>query len=50
MVPKVFDLGRMTLDLVMGKSIQTWMPVWSSALFGLAALSAGLVLFSRRDY
>ena len=49
-VPKVFDLGRMTLDLVMGKSIQTWMPVWSSALFGLAALSAGLVLFSRRDY
>ena len=49
-LPKVFDLGRMTLDLVMGKSIQTWMPVWSSALFGLAALAAGLVLFSRRDY
>lgn len=48
--PKVFDLGKITLDLVLGKSIESWMPVWSSALFGLAALAAGLLVFSRKDY
>jgi hypothetical protein len=27
-----------------------WMPIWSSALFGVVILSAGLYVFSRRNY
>ena len=48
--PKVFDLGKMTLDLVRGKPVESWVPVWTSALFAVVVLSAGLFLFSRRDY
>jgi ABC-type transport system involved in multi-copper enzyme maturation permease subunit len=49
-LPKFFDMGRMTLDVVRGKSLESWMPVWSSALFAAAVLGAALVVFSRRDY
>jgi ABC-type transport system involved in multi-copper enzyme maturation permease subunit len=49
-LPKVFDLGRISRALVLGDPIGDWMPVWSSALFGLAVLSAGLYAFARRDY
>lgn len=49
-LPKVFDIGRMTLDLVHGRPAGSWMPVWTSGLFALATLGAGLWLFTRRDY
>jgi ABC-type transport system involved in multi-copper enzyme maturation permease subunit len=49
-LPKVFDLGRITRELVLGNSITNWMPVWSSALFGLVVFSASLIAFSRRNY
>jgi len=49
-LPKVFDLGRMVRSLVLGDPIRDWMPVWSSALFGVAMLSAGLYTFARRNY
>lgn len=50
MLPKVFDLGRLVRSLVLGESVQDWMPVWSSALFGAAMLGAGLYAFARRNY
>lgn len=49
-LPKVFDLGRITRELVLGNSITDWMPVWSSALFGVVIFAAGLMAFSRRNY
>ena len=49
-LPKVFDLGRITRELVLGNSITSWMPIWSSALFGFVIFSASLIAFSRRDY
>ncbi len=48
--PKVFDIGRMTLDLVYGRPAGSLMPVWTSGLFALVTLGAGLWLFTRRDY
>lgn len=48
--PKVYDLGKMSRELVMGQPLESWMPVWSSALFGMAVLSAGLFAFSRRNF
>lgn len=50
MFPKVFDLGRISRALVLGDPIGDWMPVWTSALFGLAVLGMGLYAFGRRDY
>ncbi len=49
-LPKVFDLGNMARQIVLGTPITSWMPVWSSALFGLVVLSGSLFAFSRRDY
>lgn len=48
--PKVYDLGRMTLDLIREGTFDSLMPVWSSALFAVAVLSAALYFFSRRDF
>ena len=48
--PKVYDLGRITLEIVRGKPIESLMPVWSSALFAAVMIAGGLLLFSRRDY
>lgn len=48
--PKVYDLGRFTLDLVRGKGIEDLMPLWTSALFAAVAIAASIVVFVRRDY
>jgi ABC-type transport system involved in multi-copper enzyme maturation permease subunit len=48
--PKVFDVARMTVDIVRGKDIGSLMPLWSSILFAAAVLAAGLFVFSRRNY
>jgi ABC-type transport system involved in multi-copper enzyme maturation permease subunit len=49
-LPKVYDLGRLTLDLVRREPAGDLTPVFSSALFGAAALSLALYIFSRRDF
>lgn len=49
-LPKVWDLGDIGKKLVTGVPIENWMPVWSSALFGVVVLGAGLLVFSRRNY
>jgi ABC-type transport system involved in multi-copper enzyme maturation permease subunit len=48
--PKVYDLGKMTLDVVRGKGVESLMPVWNSALFAAVVLGAALYFFSKRDY
>ena len=49
-LPKVFDLGRISRELVLGNPVGDWMPVWSSALFGVVVLVTGLYVFERRNY
>ena len=49
-LPKAADLGKMTVDLVRGNSIESWMPVWSSALFGVVVLALAIWIFVRRDF
>lgn len=48
--PKIFDLGNMARLSMEGKGFESWMPLWSSAVFGIAMLSAGLWTFNRKDY
>jgi len=49
-LPKVYEVGRMNMDLLRGRPIESWMPVWSSALFAALMLVAAFCLFARRNY
>ncbi len=49
-LPKVYDIGRMTLDLVRSQPVESLQPIYSSALFGVAALSGAVYIFMRRDF
>ena len=49
-LPKVYDIGRLTLDLVRSQKTQGLEPVYTSAMFGAAILAAAIYFFSRRDF
>lgn len=49
-LPKVSDLGRITLNAIMYRTFDGWMPIWTSALFGAVALGSALWVFSRRSF
>jgi len=49
-LPKVYDLGKMTLDAIQDRTFDGYMPIWTSALFGVVVLSAALAVFARRDF
>ncbi|MGC8794646.1 MAG: ABC transporter permease subunit [Bryobacteraceae bacterium] len=49
-LPKVFEVGRINMDLLRGRAVESWMPVWSSALFAAVVLAGALFAFSRRNY
>jgi len=49
-LPKVFDLGAISRRLVLGDPMGSWMPLWSSAIFGLVVLATSLYAFERRNY
>jgi ABC-type transport system involved in multi-copper enzyme maturation permease subunit len=49
-LPKVFDMGNMTLNAIMNHSFTGWMPIWTSAVFGCAVLLRALWVFSKRDF
>ena len=49
-LPKVFDLGKMVVDLIMQRPVTDLLPVLTTALFGVAMMAATLHLFGRRDF
>jgi hypothetical protein len=49
-LPKVADIAQMMMQVVKGEPIESWMPVWSTALFGLACLGGGIYIFERKNY
>ncbi len=49
-LPKVYDLGKITLDAIQSQTFNGFMPIWTSALFGAVVLGAALLVFSRRDF
>ena len=49
-LPKVYDLGKMTLDAIQSRTFNGFMPIWTSAVFGVVILGAALAVFSRRDF
>lgn len=49
-LPKFFDVGRINMDLVLGRTVGNWAPVWSSAAFAVIVLAAALYSFQKRDF
>jgi ABC-2 type transport system permease protein len=49
-LPKVYDVGKMTLDAIQSRTFNGYMPIWTSALFGVVVLGAALAIFSRSDF
>lgn len=48
--PKVYDIGKMTLDFVVERKVESLMPVYTSALFGIAVLGLAVYIFEKRDF
>src|SRR5260370_2369799 len=49
-LPEVYGLGKMTLDPIQSQTFEGYMPIWTSALFGVVMLTAALAFFARRDF
>lgn len=49
-LPKTSDISVIVRDLILGHPVESWMPVWSTAAFGIAVLSIALWRFERRSF
>jgi len=49
-LPKVYELGKITLDAIQSGTFAGITAIWTSALFGLVTLGAALWIFQRRDF
>ncbi|MGB6945172.1 MAG: ABC transporter permease subunit [Bryobacteraceae bacterium] len=49
-LPKVYEIGKMTLDAIQSRTFEGYQPIWTSALFGAMMLGAALAIFARRDF
>jgi ABC-type transport system involved in multi-copper enzyme maturation permease subunit len=49
-LPKVFDIGRMTRDMVLDRQVGDWTPAWTSGIFAVVVLSVSLYIFSKRNF
>jgi ABC-type transport system involved in multi-copper enzyme maturation permease subunit len=50
LLPKVYDIGKMTLDFVLDRNVESYTPVYSSAAFGAAVLALAIYIFQRRNF
>lgn len=48
--PKVYDLGKITLDAIQSRTFGGFMPIWTSAVFGAIVLAGALAIFQRKDF
>jgi ABC-2 type transport system permease protein len=49
-LPKVYDLGRIPINLIRGIPVDVVMPIWTSAAFGVCTLALAIVVFEKRDF
>lgn len=48
--PKTVDIGKIAGNLSAGAAVGDWMPIWTTALFGMAMLSLSIFIFARRNF
>jgi ABC-type transport system involved in multi-copper enzyme maturation permease subunit len=49
-LPKTSDVSVIIRHLILNQPVESWMPVWSTALFGVVVLGLGLWRFQRRSF
>jgi len=49
-LPKTADISVIIRRLILNEPIASWMPIWSTALFGAAVLAIGLWRFQKRSF
>ncbi len=49
-LPKTAELGAMTQRLARGLEVNSWMPLWSSLLFGLVMLGISAYIFQKKSF
>jgi ABC-type transport system involved in multi-copper enzyme maturation permease subunit len=49
-LPKTSDISVIIRHLILNQPVDSWMPVWSTALFGAAVLGLGVWRFQRRSF
>ena len=49
-LPKTSDISVIIRHVILNEPVDSWMPVWSTALFGAAVLTAGILHFRRRSF
>jgi len=49
-LPKTSDVSVIIRHLILNQPVESWMPVWSTALFGVVVLALGLWRFQRRSF
>jgi ABC-type transport system involved in multi-copper enzyme maturation permease subunit len=49
-LPKTAEVSVIIRHLILNQPVESWMPVWSTAIFGAVVLGAGLWLFQRRTF
>ena len=49
-LPKTSDISVIIRHLILNEPVDSWMPVWSTALFGAVVLTAGVLHFRRRSF
>jgi ABC-type transport system involved in multi-copper enzyme maturation permease subunit len=49
-LPKTWDVSVIIRHLILNQPVESWMPVWSTALFGAVVLGLGLWRFQGRSF
>jgi hypothetical protein len=49
-LPKTSDISVIIRHVILNQPVGSWMPVWSTALFGAVVLAAGILHFRRRSF
>ena len=49
-LPKTSEISQIIWRMIIRQPIESWMPVWSTAIFGAVALCLGLWRFQRRTF
>lgn len=49
-LPKSSDINKITTNIITGEPVKSYMPVYSSLLFMLTALSVSVLYFKKKDY
>jgi ABC-type transport system involved in multi-copper enzyme maturation permease subunit len=49
-LPKIWEVRGITQNLILNKPVESWMPIWSTAIFGVVVLGIGIWRFQKRTY